>query len=91
MAEDNSIDELRTMERRISNLNNHLLPIPYPFPESRHISSSPATAEDSYRRIHGDVSAEAAVWRPALDESRKEFTDILYEKAVGEGIAKVKT
>ncbi|XP_020594845.1 1,4-dihydroxy-2-naphthoyl-CoA synthase, peroxisomal-like, partial [Phalaenopsis equestris] len=89
MAEDNSKKELdKTMKRRIANLNNHFLPVTYSFSASRSISSSPASAEDSYRRIHGEVSAEAAVWRPALDESGK-FTDILYEKAVGEGIAKI--
>ncbi|PKU59732.1 1,4-Dihydroxy-2-naphthoyl-CoA synthase, peroxisomal [Dendrobium catenatum] len=89
MVEDYSMKELKTIERRIASLNNHLFPKSSILSECRQISSSPASAEDSYRRIHGEVSKEPAVWRPALDESGKEFTDIHYEKSVGEGIAKI--
>ncbi|THU72004.1 hypothetical protein C4D60_Mb04t07520 [Musa balbisiana] len=35
-----------------------------------------------------EVSTREATWVPACDESGKEYTDIIYEKAVGEGIAK---
>ncbi|KAK8933600.1 1,4-Dihydroxy-2-naphthoyl-CoA synthase, peroxisomal [Platanthera zijinensis] len=75
------------MERRIANLSNHLSPLLTHPP--RPIIGSPASSDDSYRRVHGEVSAAAAAWRPALDESGKGFTDILYEKAIGEGIAKI--
>lgn len=54
-----------------------------------------------YRRIHGDVETREAEWRlvPSCKDdddddvgySGKEFTDLIYEKAVGEGIAKVHT
>ncbi|KAI0516194.1 hypothetical protein KFK09_008866 [Dendrobium nobile] len=81
--------EFKTIERRIASLNNHLFPKSSILSECRQISSSPASAEDSYRLIHGEVSKEPAVWRPALDESGQEFTDIHYEKSVGEGIAKI--
>lgn len=40
--------------------------------------------------MHGDVPSEPPEWRAATDESGKEFVDIVYEKAVGEGIAKVR-
>jgi hypothetical protein len=40
--------------------------------------------------VHGDVASEPPEWRAATDESGKEFVDIIYEKAVGEGIAKVR-
>ncbi|GLU03097.1 hypothetical protein SLE2022_203150 [Rubroshorea leprosula] len=44
---------------------------------------------DSYHRTHGEVSGHQVVWKAAVDDSGKEFTDIIYEKAVGEGIAKI--
>jgi hypothetical protein len=40
--------------------------------------------------VHGDVPSEPPEWRAATDASGKEFVDIIYEKAVGEGIAKVR-
>lgn len=45
--------------------------------------------DDSYHRKHGEVPTHEPIWRRACDESGKEFTDIIYEKAEGEGIAKV--
>lgn len=44
---------------------------------------------DSYHRIHGEVPSHIPVWKISSDESGKEFTDIIYEKAEGEAIAKV--
>lgn len=41
-----------------------------------------------YARIHGEVSRKPAVWRKAAVPG-PELEDILYEKAEGEGIAKV--
>ncbi|QHO15748.1 1,4-dihydroxy-2-naphthoyl-CoA synthase, peroxisomal [Arachis hypogaea] len=44
-----------------------------------------------YERVHGDVPSHDIVWRVITSDvdSDKEFTDIIYEKAVGEGIAKI--
>ncbi|XLR26773.1 hypothetical protein S83_054673, partial [Arachis hypogaea] len=44
-----------------------------------------------YERVYGDVPSHDVVWRViAFDaDSDKEFTDIIYEKAVEEGIAKI--
>ncbi|RWW37997.1 hypothetical protein BHE74_00056812 [Ensete ventricosum] len=80
--------DLRTAERRIARIAHHLLPLATP-PRLLPIQRSVASANDSYRRVHGEVSTRDATWIPACDESGKEYTDIIYEKAVGEGIAKV--
>lgn len=86
-------------ERRLARVAAHLVPsfpvthgttppiVPAPTAASSSSSSSPAG--DSYRRVHGDVSSEPPEWRAATDESGKAFVDIIYEKAVDEGIAKV--
>ncbi|RZS22099.1 hypothetical protein BHM03_00054860 [Ensete ventricosum] len=79
--------DLRTAERRIARIAHHLLPLATP-PRLLPIQRSVASANDSYRRVHGEVSTRDATWIPACDESGKEYTDIIYEKAVGEGIAK---
>ena len=82
--------DLRTAGRRIARIAHHLLPLATPPPRPLPIQRSVASANDSYRRVHGEVSTREATWIPACDESGKEYTDIIYEKAVGEGIAKVK-
>ncbi|KAL8142810.1 hypothetical protein V2J09_015842 [Rumex salicifolius] len=53
------------------------------------ISPSSSSMSDSFHRIHGEVPNHPVTWRIACDESGKEFTDIIYEKAVDEGIAKI--
>ncbi|KAJ6847619.1 uncharacterized protein M6B38_276720 [Iris pallida] len=83
----------RTMERRFSNLINHFLPMApshsHSYSSPHQISASLASGDDSYRRVHGEVELRPAEWRPSCDESGKDFVDIIYEKAVGEGIAKI--
>lgn len=81
--------------RRVASVANHLSP-PQPAPcslPSIGSSSCSSSMNDSYHRVHGEVPAHVPVWRlvPSDDESGKEFTDIIYEKAVGEAIAKVRT
>jgi naphthoate synthase len=86
-------------ERRLARVAAHLVPSSsFPVthatvrplaPSATAASSSSSPAKDSYRRVHGDVPSEPPEWRAATDESGKEFVDIVYEKAVGEGIAKV--
>jgi naphthoate synthase len=85
-------------ERRLARVNAHLLPslpLPLPLASAPLLAPSPTAASsspagDSYRRVHGDVPSEPPEWRVATDEDGKDFVDILYEKSVGEGIAKVK-
>lgn len=50
-----------------------------------------ASMNDNYHRVHGNVSNKEVLWRnvAASDSSTKDFTDIIYQKAVGEGIAKI--
>ncbi|XP_074592180.1 1,4-dihydroxy-2-naphthoyl-CoA synthase, peroxisomal-like [Curcuma longa] len=81
--------ELCAAERRIANIANHLSPLPSTSPPPSIVRQATASTGDSYHRVHGKVSTREATWRPACDESGKEYTDIVYEKAVGEGIAKI--
>ncbi|CAN6453105.1 unnamed protein product [Victoria cruziana] len=73
---------------RISSIASHLvLPI---VPQVRLSNASKSKGEgDSYHRIHGEVSSAEVTWRAFSDGQGPEFTDIIYEKAVGEGIAKI--
>ncbi|XP_024991413.1 1,4-dihydroxy-2-naphthoyl-CoA synthase, peroxisomal isoform X2 [Cynara cardunculus var. scolymus] len=82
--------DLVTMRRRVAAVSNHLLPSPHSS-ISPIISSSNCSASmnDSYHRIHGEVPNHLPVWKIACDESGKDFTDIIYEKAEGEAIAKI--
>jgi naphthoate synthase len=82
--------DLNTARRRLAFVANHLVPVHLP-PICGSIGLRNASMNDSYHRIHGAVPTHEAVWTIACDECGKEFqfTDIIYEKAVGEGIAKV--
>ncbi|KAK7361819.1 hypothetical protein VNO77_03903 [Canavalia gladiata] len=80
--------DLETVIRRIASVTNHLT--------SSHSTAARELAlchtssrNDSYQRVHGDVPSHDVVWRIASDESGNDFTDIVYEKAVGEAIAKI--
>eukprot|EP00898_Chlorokybus_atmophyticus_P007090 jgi/Chlat1/7382/Chrsp6S07416 len=50
--------------------------------------ASVGNAPSSYARVHGDVSRTPATWEPAPVPGEP-LQDILYEKAAGEGIAKI--
>ncbi|XP_027346654.1 1,4-dihydroxy-2-naphthoyl-CoA synthase, peroxisomal isoform X2 [Abrus precatorius] len=80
--------DLQTVIRRIASVTNHLT--------SSHTSQAQlalfhtSTRNDTYQRVHGEVPSHDVVWRVvASDESGKPFTDIVYEKAVGEAMAKI--
>ncbi|CAN1310920.1 1,4-dihydroxy-2-naphthoyl-CoA synthase, peroxisomal [Linum perenne] len=75
--------ELNAMKRRVGAVANHISP---PFSVPTPCSRSTSSMTDSYHRIHGQVSTKEVVWSIAGGE---QFTDIIYEKAVGEGIAKI--
>ncbi|CAD5173357.1 unnamed protein product [Musa acuminata subsp. malaccensis] len=81
--------DLGTAERRMASIVHHLLPLPPP--RLPPIRRSVTSANDNYRRVHREVSTREAPWIPACDESGKEYTDTIYEKAVGEGIAKFRS
>lgn len=85
MADHAEDKELSAARRRLCSVSNHLVPVAPPS-ISLHGCSS---ISDSYHRIHGDVSTHEPVWEGAIDELGIEYTDIVYEKAKGEGIAKV--
>ncbi|GLC45681.1 hypothetical protein PLESTB_001317300 [Pleodorina starrii] len=44
---------------------------------------------NSYGRVHGAVSREPANWRRIPVVAREDLTDVIYEKSIGEGIAKI--
>ena len=82
---------MEVARRRLSNVANHLNP-ELSLTNSHHQSSinlSKTSMNDNYHKVHGQVSLDPVLWNPATDDSGKEFTDIIYEKANGEAIAKV--
>ncbi|XP_078428352.1 1,4-dihydroxy-2-naphthoyl-CoA synthase, peroxisomal-like isoform X1 [Wolffia australiana] len=88
MASGDLQEKMEISQRRIACIAGHLLSIPSPQAPLLRRSVTSANV-DSYRRVHGEVSSHDAVWRPAEDDAGRPFVDIIYEKAVGEGIAKV--
>ncbi|KAL3726510.1 hypothetical protein ACJRO7_031412 [Eucalyptus globulus] len=95
---DTSDKGMCAVARRVAAVANHLSP-PDPAPKAGQssVSARPCGGggggggymKDSYQRIHGEVPDHPVVWRTADDGSGPEFTDVIYEKAVGEGIAKI--
>ncbi|KAL5552866.1 hypothetical protein UlMin_040267 [Ulmus minor] len=81
--------DMDTVTRRVAFLANHLLPGHSGSSSGSVGLSNTASLNDSYHRVHGDVPSHPAVWRLAIDKDGKPFIDIIYEKAVGEGIAKI--
>ncbi|XP_061964784.1 1,4-dihydroxy-2-naphthoyl-CoA synthase, peroxisomal isoform X2 [Populus nigra] len=96
MAQTLSEKELYSVRRRMASVANHLMVPSPPTASSSKCDSvelvpNAASMNDNYHRVHGNVSNKEVVWRnvAASDGSTKEFTDIIYQKAVGEGIAKI--
>jgi hypothetical protein len=48
-----------------------------------------APTASSYDRIHGKVSRSPPVWRRIEVVAKEQLQEVLYDKAAGEGIAKV--
>lgn len=88
MANNIKEQDMSTARRRLRSVSNHLVPVAPPS-ISLHNCSSANSINDSYHRIHGDVSTREPVWKVACDELGIEYTDIIYEKATNEGIAKI--
>ena len=56
-------------------------------------STSYASVSDtpsSYAQVHGEVSRAPASWRSISTVAKEQLSEVRYEKAVGEGIAKVR-
>ncbi|KAK7860002.1 1,4-dihydroxy-2-naphthoyl-CoA synthase, peroxisomal [Quercus suber] len=96
---DTAEKDYNTVKRRVACVTNHLIPLHHDhFPtitttcgNSNVELCNAASINDSYHRIHGEVSTHEVSWKLASDyESGNEFhfTDIIYQKAVSEGIAK---
>ncbi|KAI3452729.1 hypothetical protein Pfo_009393 [Paulownia fortunei] len=84
--------DAETVNRRMASVAGHLIPATQSLnwkDKSIGLSNCSSGFDDTYHRVHGEVPTHIPEWKPALDDSGKEFTDIIYEKAVGEGIAKI--
>ena len=90
MADGAADERTQISQRRISRIAAHLDPTSsiYHSPFLRRCATA-SEEVDSYRRVHGEVAAHDVMWKEAEDDLGKPFSDIIYEKAVGEGIAKV--
>lgn len=77
------------INRRVASIAAHLSPALSGSSGSLELCNS--SMNDSYRRVHGEVSSQEVEWKvmDSDSDSSEAFTDIVYEKAVGEGIAKV--
>ncbi|KAK9798990.1 hypothetical protein WJX73_009442 [Symbiochloris irregularis] len=54
-----------------------------------HSATTSARADSSYDRIHGQVSAEHALWTDVPEVQGQRLEEVLYAKATTDGIAKV--
>jgi naphthoate synthase len=52
-------------------------------------TADPSGAPNAYARVHGAVDRAPARWRAVPSVAREPLRDVLYEKAEGEGIARV--
>ena len=81
--------DLDTMRRRVASIANHFIPL-HSSQSGGQVRLCNTSMKDSYHKVHGEVPSHDVVWkRITSDESGKEYTDIIYEKAEGEAIAKV--
>ncbi|KAK6922193.1 Enoyl-CoA hydratase/isomerase [Dillenia turbinata] len=82
--------DMETVTRRVTFVINHLNPVLTSSNSSTiRLRNTSNSMDDKYHRVHGQVSDDDVVWRSATSDYGKPFTDIIYEKAVGEGIAKI--
>uniref|UniRef100_A0A7N0U0X9 1,4-dihydroxy-2-naphthoyl-CoA synthase n=1 Tax=Kalanchoe fedtschenkoi TaxID=63787 RepID=A0A7N0U0X9_KALFE len=84
--------QLEAATRRVATFATHLSPVrSSSCSTALEICDAASSMQDSYHRIHGEVSSEEVLWKliESDADSSEAFTDILYEKAVGEGIAKI--
>ncbi|KAJ7953601.1 1,4-dihydroxy-2-naphthoyl-CoA synthase, peroxisomal [Quillaja saponaria] len=85
----NIIEGPYTLKRRVASVANHLIPFHLAPSHCGSVGLCNTSVNDNYHRIHGEVPTHEVVWKIASDDSGKEFIDIIYEKAVGEAIAKI--
>ncbi|KAK4792528.1 hypothetical protein SAY86_022963 [Trapa natans] len=86
--------DIDSVTRRLASITSHIVAPtresgPRGFPSAIGLRNAAASFSDSYQRVHGEVPSHPPVWRVVPDDSGKGFTDIIYEKTVGEGIAKI--
>ncbi|KAG7657958.1 Enoyl-CoA hydratase/isomerase [Arabidopsis suecica] len=90
MADSN---ELGSASRRLSVVTNHLIPIGFSPARVDSVElCSASSMDDRFHKVHGEVPTHEVVWKKADffgEGDNKEFVDIIYEKALDEGIAKI--
>ncbi|CAD5315916.1 1,4-dihydroxy-2-naphthoyl-CoA synthase, peroxisomal [Arabidopsis thaliana] len=90
MADSN---EVGSASRRISVITNHLIPIGFSPARVDSVElCSASSMDDRFHKVHGEVPTHEVVWKKADffgEGDNKEFVDIIYEKALDEGIAKI--
>jgi naphthoate synthase len=87
--------------RRIATIAGHLQPLESPVneipqPGNTQVSAAQHTAakqeaaiKSSYAKVHGEVSEEPASWTGIPAVQKTALQEVIYQKAVREGIAKV--
>ncbi|AAB71952.1 Putative enoyl-CoA hydratase/isomerase [Arabidopsis thaliana] len=90
MADSN---ELGSASRRLSVVTNHLIPIGFSPARADSVElCSASSMDDRFHKVHGEVPTHEVVWKKTDffgEGDNKEFVDIIYEKALDEGIAKI--
>ncbi|EOA35419.1 hypothetical protein CARUB_v10020619mg [Capsella rubella] len=84
--------ELGTATRRMSVVTNHLSPMGLGSSRVDSVELCIASSmNDSFHKVHGEVPTHEVVWKKAelFGDGEKEFFDVIYEKALDEGIAKI--
>lgn len=85
--------ELGTASRRISVVSDHLIPVGMiPTRVDSVELCNASSMDDNYHKVHGEVPTHEVGWKKADfvgDGENNDFVDIIYEKALGEDIAKV--
>lgn len=83
-----SAEAAKAINRRVFAVSRHLIPEPN-HAHGVGMSACSSGFDDTYHRVHGAVPTHIPPWKAAMDDYGKDFVDIIYEKAAGEGIAKV--
>ena len=88
-----------TSRRRIATVARHLLPDDAVSSQSgKEVRSDSvpafqtqdtAAAQSSYAKVHGTVSRKDATWTKIFAVQRHNLSEVIYEKSLDEGIAKV--
>ncbi len=94
--QDNSRRRIATIARHLQPLETPVNEIPQPgstqvFAAQHTAAKKEAAIKSSYAKVHGKVSEEPANWTGIPAVQKTALQEVIYQKAVREGIAKVST